>query len=278
MTNNYITSQGQLLANYVYSILRQWVALRMFVLKQFLNGTKLNIATYCVIDGRRAIVYKRGLATTDSAYLDYLAQFANEFDITLQEDRRVHDVHVAHDRRRCPLMIPLFFLIVTNNIVSAANDRVNDNEDNGRQTQEQNITQLLNWVRFKMSQLEFEVGPELPVVQRLPKSKMYQLAFGDNVPRISSHTSANIYGLYNYENKTIYMLDSIDINTIKGKAILLHELVHFLQYQNGHDHRVECKNRLEYLAYYLEAEYLKEHGKKVGFSRNHLRSVVQCQS
>jgi hypothetical protein len=51
-----------------------------------------------------------------------------------------------------------------------------------------------------------------------------------------------------------------------------------LQYKNGRDHQVDCKNRLEYLAYYLAAAYLKEQGEKIGFSKNHLRRVVECQS
>jgi hypothetical protein len=278
MTNNNISSQGRLQVDYIFANLRQWFVLRVFVLKQFLKGSKQHIAAYCVIDGKRAIVYSRGLASTNPSYLEYLTHFADEFEIHLQEVRRVQNIPVSYERRYYSLFAILLSLLLINSAAFAENYRVNNDENIELNVQEQNITQLLNWIRFKMSRLEFEVGRELPNIQRLPRSKMYKLAFGDNIPRVSSKPSASIYGLYNYEDKTIYMLDSIDINTTKGKAILLHELVHYLQYQNGHDHHVECKNRLEYLAYYLEAAYLKEHGEKVGFSKNHLRRVVQCQS
>ncbi len=120
-------------------------------------------------------------------------------------------------------------------------------EHSDQQLQEQSVKQLLNWIRFKMSQLDFNVGDEMLRIECLPKSEMYKLAFGKNIPRLGGGSTPNVYGLYNYQNETIYVIDSINLNTITGKAILLHELVHYLQYQNGHNDLVECKNRLEYL-------------------------------
>ena len=278
MTNNNITSQSRLRVDYIYANLRQWFAVHCFVLKQFFNGSNQNIVAHCSIQNQRTIVYKRDLAFSDPLYLESLTSFANKFDIRLQVDRRIQDVPVMHDRRSRSLIVVLLGLVMINNSVSAANDIASHDYKNKQQIQQKNTAQLLNWIRFKMSELEFEVGYELPNIQRLPASEMYELAFGDNIPRVSSQPSAKIYGLYNYKDKTIYLLDSIDINTTKGRSILLHELVHYLQYKNGHDHKVECKNRLEYLAYSLEAAYLKEHGQKIGFSQNHLRRVVQCHS
>lgn len=278
MTNNNISSQGRLRVGYSYANLRQWFAVHCFVLKQRFNGSKQNIIKHCFIQGHRTIVYKRGLALSNPSYLKYLTSFANQFDVRLQADRRIQDIPVLENRRSSSLLTVILGLVIMNNSAYAANDIHNQDYINQEQIQKQNITQLLNWIRFKMSELEFEVGYELPNIQRLPNSKMYELAFGDNVPRVSSQPSANIYGLYNFKDKTIYLLDSIDINTTKGRSILLHELVHYLQYKNGHNHQVECKNRLEYLAYTLEAAYLKEHGHKIGFSQNHLRRVVQCHS
>ena len=64
-----------------------------------------------------------------------------------------------------------------------------------------------------------------------------------------------INGLYNFNEKAVYILDSLDLETTEGKGILLHELVHYLQYQHGYDENVECKNELESLAYVLNARF-----------------------
>ena len=72
-----------------------------------------------------------------------------------------------------------------------------------------------------------------------------------------------IFGLYNFKEKTIYILETIDLNTEKGKAILLHELVHYIQYQSGKDKLVNCIKELEPKAYEIEEAYLNKHGTAV---------------
>lgn len=73
------------------------------------------------------------------------------------------------------------------------------------------------------------------------------------------------------------MLDSLDLKTEEGKAILLHELVHYLQYEESLNDNVECKNELEALAYTLEAEYLNGQGVKHSISQNHIKNVSTCK-
>jgi hypothetical protein len=72
------------------------------------------------------------------------------------------------------------------------------------------------------------------------------------------------------------LLNSIDIDSEKGRAVLLHKLVHFLQYERDQEKEAQCKNELEALAYVLEAKYLEEQDMKAGFSMNHVQRVSQC--
>lgn len=44
------------------------------------------------------------------------------------------------------------------------------------------------------------------------------------------------------------------------EVVLFHELVHFLQYLNGEDENVQCKNALELDAYKLQDKYVEEMG------------------
>lgn len=278
MTNNNISSQGRLCVDCVCANLHLWFVVHIFLLKQLLLGYKHYIVKQCLINDFRAIVYQKDLALTDPEYFTYLVNFASKYDIYLQEDRRARNIYVDNERRKPSALLTIISILLISGAAFAGN-KTSDQQVIDQSKQQPELAELLSWVRFKMSQLEFEVGYELPNIQRLPRSQMFKLAFGNKINRIaSSQSAASVYGLYNYQNETIYLLDSIDITTTKGKAILLHELVHYLQYKNGHNSKVECQNRLEYLAYYLEAAYLKEHGEEIGFSQDHVRRVVQCNT
>ena len=54
----------------------------------------------CVIQGRRSIVFERGLGARSPQLLAYLTRFAPDNGLHLQEDRRSQDLPVKHDRRK----------------------------------------------------------------------------------------------------------------------------------------------------------------------------------
>lgn len=76
----------------------------------------------------------------------------------------------------------------------------------------------------------------------------------------------------------MYILNSIDLESDKGKSILLHELVHYMQYQHGHDKDVTCKNELESLAYLLQVKYLESQESSFMISNKHIDRVSQCRT
>lgn len=77
---------------------------------------------------------------------------------------------------------------------------------------------------------------------------------------------------------TVYLLDSVDLETETGRGVLLHELVHYLQYEEQIDKQADCKNELEALAYMLEAKYLTEHDINPGFTQEHINKLSECRS
>ena len=99
------------------------------------------------------------------------------------------------------------------------------------------------------------------------------VAFGGSLPKAVNPDNLKIFGLYNFNEGAVYLLDSIDLNTDEGKGILLHELVHYLQYQTNMDDNVKCKNELESLAYVLEAKFLDPHDHKHNISVSHIQKV-----
>lgn len=78
--------------------------------KSILDGFRYNTMVHpCLINGRRFLVYERGLRRTKPEAYANLEKFANENNFTLREDRRTNTQPVKFERRRARAM-PLLFL------------------------------------------------------------------------------------------------------------------------------------------------------------------------
>ena len=76
--------------------------------------------------------------------------------------------------------------------------------------------------------------------------------------KLSGHGTAD--ALYEVETATIYLSDHVNLDTVHGRSVLLHELVHHVQHQTDLE-AVACGHWfVEGDAYSVQAEYLKEHG------------------
>ncbi len=261
----------------------------------FLNNKKFNksdnVVHPCIINGQEAIVYKKGLRDRNPVFFAQLNQFAKENSIFLKEDQRDSFQTVKNDRRRKVMPMMVLGASLLSQTVAAATkshdhhhdhshhysiqEQIHEESDYNAQ-QKQEINELLNWVYAEVKGVGVKMTGDMPEVKKVNSRQMFKIAFGKDMPRAMSQKNMQIFGLYNYKNKTVYLLDSIDLNTEKGKSILLHELVHYVQYENDHDEQVSCKNKLEHLAYNLEAKYLKQKGERVSFSSAHIKRVSQC--
>ena len=136
------------------------------------------------------------------------------------------------------------------------------------------ISAMFNWIN-NHSSFDHDVN-NMPDVVKVSAMQMAEVAFGGELPRAVDPEKLRIYGLYNFNEGAVYILDSLDLESENGKGILLHELVHFLQYQYDKDEDVKCKNELESLAYILEAKFLQSHDHEHNISMDHINRVSQC--
>ncbi|MFT5349395.1 MAG: hypothetical protein ACI9MF_000206 [Gammaproteobacteria bacterium] len=131
-------------------------------------------------------------------------------------------------------------------------------ESVGKDTSENAVVrQLFVWINAHMS---FALPlDDFPVIKRVTINKLVAMASGGKGSNKPEQITIKILGLYNFEEKVVYLLNNINLQVAEGRGVLLHELVHFLQYQHGHDKEVSCVKELEAMAYRLETEYLKDY-------------------
>jgi len=249
----------------------------------------------CVIDGRATLVHERGLAAANPEGYAHLLAYAEANGYLVREDRRadfIEGIKRVKDPNRANLMtIIVLVAAVASRSVAAQPGQPPDQPvaTEGFQSGDLNdlqldidsipaganlIAGLIGWINGH-STFKYDVH-DAPDVQKVPASELASIAFGGNLPKNVNPANLRIYGLYNFNDQTVYLLDTIDLATEQGKAILLHELVHYLQYQAGVDKSVECRNQLESLAYVLEARYMSEQQLDSGITDSHIQRAGQC--
>ena len=73
----------------------------------------------------------------------------------------------------------------------------------------------------------------------------------------------DIAGYYNDETNTIYIRDTPTKHMVEDRfdeVVLVHELVHFLQYHDGTYDIVPCRKALEVHAFEVQDKFVKAHG------------------
>ncbi len=66
-----------------------------------------------------------------------------------------------------------------------------------------------------------------------------------------------VHALYDDKSHTIYLADSVNLNTYQGASVLLHELVHHYQQESGAMEKFACVRESEELAYKIQRQYLE---------------------
>ncbi len=126
----------------------------------------------------------------------------------------------------------------------------------------------VEWIASKTGWKEISV----PVIKRTSKEKLSNLFFG--FPE--GIDGARPLALYAKGEHVLYLSYEINLGTVLGRSILLHELVHHLQRVN--DVHFECPEATEAQAYQLQSQWLHEQGVKdpwslIGFSEMELNSL-----
>ena len=255
----------------------------------------------CVINGQKTLVYERGLKKKDPAAFKMVVEFSETHDYLLKEDqrsdflegiKRVKNKHRANAISVMVLTAGLMSQTAQAKIVLEQEDDHKHHIDpdvththveagfdfdfDSYKTQDELVSGLLGWIN-NHSTFKYDID-NIPKIKKVSAIEIAKVAFGGELPAAIDAKSLNIFGLYNFNEKTVYLLDSIDLETNHGKGILLHELVHYLQYQTGVDKNAKCKNELESLAYVLEAKFLESQHHKHSITASHINKVSQCRT
>lgn len=253
----------------------------------------------CIINGQHTLVYEHGLEEKDPASYQQIVDFANAKGYQLKEDQRadfLEGIKRVKNRRRANVVSVMMLtagLMSQSAYAKSKTDHTDhathadpdithtqieadfDLDLDSYNTEEELAAGLLGWIN-RHSSFTYNID-KIPDIKKVSARQIAEVAFGGELPKAVNPENLKIFGLYNFNEKAVYLLDSIDLDTDEGKGILLHELVHFLQYQTGLDKDAKCKNELESLAYVLEAKFLDSHKHDHNISMSHIRKVSQCR-
>ena len=263
------------------------------------KGTRRRVVHPCVLNGKPTIFHAQDLAQREPALLRRLRQVAYQYGICVREERRRIDPSKAtglhgktrDDRRKNNLTMMTLGVCLAGTIAATAHADVSRNsalpvpfasQTNFQRSHDVDhralMLEMLAWLHKEGVVSGEHASPiaEPPNLLIVPQTEMLQVAFGDRLPASSEKGGLKIYGLYNFKNETIYLLDEIDLSSPQGRGTLVHELVHYLQYEHGENHRVKCKNELEPDAYALEAKYLSREKKRAKFNHHQISRLSRC--
>ena len=131
--------------------------------------------------------------------------------------------------------------------------------------------------------------PEIPHIKSATFAEMKHISYDcDNVvpatKKVCADTSVGYktLALYIESSETIYISNDFWWPSKKDQSILLHELVHHMQFANNYQKTTESCGRpdLEAQAYSVQSEWLKTHGmsleKDIGIGPLYLYIITTC--
>lgn len=117
------------------------------------------------------------------------------------------------------------------------------------------VVSLLLWINANS---QYEYFGEPPVVRTTDPESLVYLVLGE-IPRMPARAKGAIRGMYDADTKTIWLRDDFNPDDPENLSHLVHELVHFLQYQPENRAVRPCGRLLEREAYGIQNKYLKAH-------------------
>lgn len=134
---------------------------------------------------------------------------------------------------------------------------------------------LLMWIGSHTS-MPYD-GSHFPNVVKVPHEHLVHILYEGELPQGLDPETISVAGLYNFRDGNIYLLENEDLTTIEGQGVLIHELVHYLQYYHGIDRKVECMRELESTAYAAQAQFLAQYDQEAPFNDMHVLLVSTCR-
>ena len=115
------------------------------------------------------------------------------------------------------------------------------------------VTALLLWIATNSGYELTELQPNIVMVEPYTLCRLYG---------IQEHRQCELLKLKGIYNKgfTIYLRNDFDLSDIEDRSRLAHELVHWVQWQNGHNETTRCMGKLETEAYQLQDKWRAQYG------------------
>ncbi len=124
------------------------------------------------------------------------------------------------------------------------------------------LLSLLLWIN-QNTHFDYDVNNGLPVVEQANQMTLAALIINDDdVLMRDKHTASfqnfvnQLEAVYDHKRKAILISSKIDANSAYARSVMVHELVHFIQYQQRVNENVDCLNALERDAYETQARYM----------------------
>ena len=101
---------------------------------------------------------------------------------------------------------------------------------------------------------QYSYNIELPNVKYMSQNEMQNFHYDYNIP---ASQRVELKALYDYNTKTVYLLNTWNRDNIWDLSDLAHELYHHVQYTNNPRQKYMCHAYTEIPAYKIQLTYLK---------------------
>jgi hypothetical protein len=128
------------------------------------------------------------------------------------------------------------------------------------------IAALMLWISAHTNyQMNFDSPRIVQLSQTALEQKFYQ----------GQDKDSHLHAFYDPKNEIVYINNKFDINDPFNQSILLHEILHHVQFKNGV--KYDCIGELEEEAYTLQKQYLREvHNFLWEYDALYLKIITSC--
>lgn len=144
------------------------------------------------------------------------------------------------------------------------------------------LLSLLLWINQNTA-FNYDPSLGLPNLASADQMRLAEVIIDDQATLAKEKDNASfqdfvdqLEAVYNHDLKTILLSNKIDPNSGYGRSVIVHELVHFIQYQQKLNEEVACLNALERDAYTLQAQYMEQHGIPKNFDQATIALRSMC--
>ena len=127
------------------------------------------------------------------------------------------------------------------------------------------LLSLLLWIN-QNSHYTYDANHGLPELRAADQMTLAAMIIDDESTLMRDQHSPSfkdfvnqLEAVYDHKNQVILISSKIDMHSGYGHSVIVHELVHFVQYQHQIHHDVACLNALERDAYDIQARYMEAH-------------------